>query len=98
MKANIDGNEQVSRPLHRDGAAVEHLHRKRFSMLSMIGLAFAILNSPTAASASLSVVIVSGGPIAAVWGMLISAVGVLCIAASMAEICECTDGFIILGI
>lgn len=27
-------------------------------------------------------------PVAAVWGMLISAIGVLCIAASMAEICK----------
>ncbi|UZJ52475.1 hypothetical protein CBS101457_001795 [Exobasidium rhododendri] len=66
----------------------EDTDRKRFSMLAILGLAFAILNSPTAATASLSLVIVSGGPIAAVWGMLISAVGVLCIAASMAEICS----------
>lgn len=67
---------------------VEGIHRKRFGKLAILGLAFAILNSPTAASASLSVVIVSGGPVAAVWGMLISAIGVLCIAASMAEICS----------
>lgn len=40
---------------------VEDIHRKRFGMLAILGLAFAILNSPTAASASLSVVIVSGG-------------------------------------
>ena len=69
--------------------SVHGLHRKRFGKLAILGLAFAILNSPTAASASLSIVIVSGGPAAAVWGMLISAIGVLCIAASMAEICEC---------
>jgi choline transport protein len=69
-------------------AAPEVLHRQRFSTLSIIGLAFAILNSPTAASASISLVIISGGPVAAVWGMVISAVGVLCIAASMAEICH----------
>jgi choline transport protein len=70
----------------RGDAATEILHRKRFSSLAIVGLAFAILNSPTAASASLSVVIVSGGPVAAIWGMLISATGVLCIAASMAEL------------
>lgn len=40
---------------------VEDIHRKRFGMIAILGLAFAILNSPTAASASLSVVIVSGG-------------------------------------
>jgi hypothetical protein len=40
---------------------VQDIHRKRFGMLAILGLAFAILNSPTAASASLSVVIVSGG-------------------------------------
>lgn len=67
----------------------EDIHRKRFGMLAILGLAFAILNSPTAATASLSIVVLSGGPVAAVWGMLISAIGVLCIAASMAEICEC---------
>jgi LPXTG-motif cell wall-anchored protein len=85
----------ATEPIGNDGKQImaasidgEHLHRKRFSTLAIVGLAFAILNSPTAASASLSVVIVSGGPVAAVWGMLISAIGVLCIAASMAEICS----------
>lgn len=39
----------------------QDIHRKRFGWLAILGLAFAILNSPTAASASLSVVIVSGG-------------------------------------
>lgn len=65
----------------------QHAHTSRFTPLSILGIAFAILNSWVAGAASLSVVLVSGGPVAMLWGFLISFVGVMCIAASMAEIC-----------
>lgn len=65
------------------------VHRQRFGLLAIIGLSFAILNSPTAMSASLSVVLTSGGPVAVCWGLVISAIGVLCVALSLAEICKC---------
>lgn len=67
--------------------AQAHTHPDRFSFWAILGLAFAVLNSWVAMSASLSVVLPSGGPVAMLWGLVISAVGVLCIAASLAEIC-----------
>ncbi|KAG0655478.1 hypothetical protein C6P46_000875 [Rhodotorula mucilaginosa] len=63
-----------------------HGQLKNFSLLSLIGLAYCILNSWTAASASLSVVLPSGGPIATLYGLIVSFVGVLATAASLAEI------------
>ncbi|CAO1622827.1 unnamed protein product [Sympodiomycopsis kandeliae] len=63
------------------------VHADRFSFAAILGLAFAVLNSWVAMSASLSVVLPSGGPVAMLWGLIISAVGVICIAASLAEIC-----------
>lgn len=63
------------------------VHRQRFGLLGIIGLSFAILNSPTAMSASLSVVLTSGGPVSVCWGLVISAISVFCVALSLAEIC-----------
>ncbi|BGP41196.1 hypothetical protein JCM10450v2_005235 [Rhodotorula kratochvilovae] len=63
-----------------------HGQLKNFSMLSLIGLAYCILNSWTAMAASLSVVLPSGGPVAMLWGLIISAIGNLAMAASLSEI------------
>ncbi|KAL7268833.1 hypothetical protein RUND412_008523 [Rhizina undulata] len=62
-------------------AGLKRVHTK----LSMLGLAFAILNSWTALSASLSLALPSGGPSAVVWGLLISGICNLCLAASLGE-------------
>lgn len=43
---------------------------RNFSLLSMLGLAFAILNSWTALAASLSVALPSGGPTSVLWGLM----------------------------
>ena len=43
---------------------------RHFSPLAMLGLAFAILNSWTALSASLSLALSSGGPVAIIWGLI----------------------------
>ncbi|KAF7967822.1 hypothetical protein HWV62_32936 [Athelia sp. TMB] len=59
-----------------------------FSLFSLIGLAFAILNSWVAMSASMSLALPSGGPTAAIWGILLSGIGSLAMAASLAEICS----------
>lgn len=59
--------------------------RRNFSMLSMLGLAFAILNSWTALSASLSLSLPSGGSTSVVWGLITAGICNLCIAASLAE-------------
>lgn len=59
--------------------------QRNFSMVSMLGLAFAILNSWTALAASLSLALPSGGPSAIIWGLMIAGLCNLSLAASLAE-------------
>ncbi|KAB8342943.1 hypothetical protein FH972_022539 [Carpinus fangiana] len=59
--------------------------QRTFSPLSMLGLAFAILNSWTALAASISLALPSGGPSAILWGLITAGVCNLCLAASLAE-------------
>lgn len=59
--------------------------RRNFSRLSMLGLAFAILNTWTALAASISIALPSGGPSAVIWGLMVAGVCNLCLAASLAE-------------
>ncbi|KAI1497956.1 amino acid/polyamine transporter I [Biscogniauxia marginata] len=73
-----------------DAAALAHLGHKQelkrnFSRLSMLGLAFAILNTWTALAASISLALPSGGPSAIIWGLIVAGVCNLCLAASLAE-------------
>ena len=58
---------------------------RQFSRWSMLGLAFAILNSWTALAASLSLSLPSGGPIAVIWGLVTAGICNLSLAASLAE-------------
>ena len=58
---------------------------RQFSPLSMLGLAFAILNSWTALAASLSLALPSGGSSSVLWGLVTAGVCNLAIAASLAE-------------
>ena len=58
---------------------------RNFGFLSMLGLAFAILNSWTALGASMSLALPSGGPSSVIWGLIVAGVCNLCLAASMAE-------------
>lgn len=51
----------------------------------MLGLAFAILNSWTALSASLSLALPSGGPTSVLWGLITAGICNLALAASLAE-------------
>ena len=51
----------------------------------MLGLAFAILNSWTALSASLSLALPSGGSTSVIWGLVTAGICNLCLAASLAE-------------
>lgn len=66
-------------PQHHDADAdaaqlAAHGHKQElersFSLLSMLGLAFAILNSWTALAASLSVALPGGGPTSVLWGLI----------------------------
>ncbi|KAF2769384.1 amino acid transporter [Teratosphaeria nubilosa] len=59
--------------------------KRNFSPLSMLGLAFAILNSWTALSTSLSLALPSGGPVSVIWGLVTAGICNLCLAASLAE-------------
>jgi choline transport protein len=59
--------------------------KRNFSFLSMLGLAFAILNSWTALAASLSLALPSGGPTSVIWGLVTAGICNLCLAASLAE-------------
>ena len=59
--------------------------KRNFSPLAMLGLAFAILNSWTALSASLSIALPSGGPTSVLWGLIVAGICNLCLAASLAE-------------
>lgn len=59
--------------------------QRSFSRWTMLGLAFAILNSWTALAASLSLALPSGGPIAVVWGLVVAGVCNLSLAFSLAE-------------
>lgn len=83
---------RVHTTVNEDAAALAALGHKQelkrnFSMISMLGLAFAILNTWTALSASLSLALPSGGPSAVIWGLLTAGIFNLCLAASMAEVC-----------
>lgn len=59
--------------------------QRNFSLLSMLGLAFAILNSWTALASSLSLAISSGGSTSVIWGLLTAGICNLALAASLAE-------------
>lgn len=73
-----------------DTAALEKMGHKQelkrnFSMISMLGLAFTILNSWTALAASINLALPSGGPSSVVWGFMVAGIGNLALAASLAE-------------
>ncbi|KAF1942893.1 amino acid transporter [Clathrospora elynae] len=75
---------------HDDEAQLQALGHKselqrNFSLLSMLGLAFAILNSWTALSSSLGLALPSGGSTSVLWGLLTAGVCNLALAASLAE-------------
>ncbi|BGP56310.1 hypothetical protein JCM8202v2_003925 [Rhodotorula sphaerocarpa] len=79
---NADGEKHYSHARINEVTKAEQNHGqvKNFSLLSLIGLAYCIL------TASLSVVLPSGGPISTLYGLMVSFVGVLATAASLAEI------------
>ncbi|GAA6040312.1 hypothetical protein JCM8097_009414 [Rhodosporidiobolus ruineniae] len=82
------GTAYVTPEVSSEDAKENHGQLRDFSLLSMLGLTFAVLNSWPAMSASSSLVLPSGGPVAVLYGLLLSSVGVFCLAASLAEICH----------
>jgi amino acid transporter len=59
--------------------------KRNFSLLSMLGLAFAILNSWTALSSSIGLALPSGGSVSVIWGLVTAGICNVCLAASLAE-------------
>jgi len=70
---------------HLAALGVESQLKRNFSPLAMLGLAFAILNSWTALSASLSLALPSGGSTSVIWGLVTAGICNLCLASSLAE-------------
>ncbi|GMK54872.1 hypothetical protein CspeluHIS016_0114580 [Cutaneotrichosporon spelunceum] len=74
---------------HEVHPVVEEVALERnFSFLASLGLAFTLLNSWTAMSGSLGLVLPSGGSVSMIWGLLTSAVGTLLMVLPLAEICH----------
>lgn len=88
----------------KEEPAVQTQHEDKpersFSFLSCLGLAFTTLNSwcgaslphdsllTAAVAASLPLVLPSGGSVSMVWGLVVSTVGTMAMALSLAEICH----------
>lgn len=70
---------------HLAAMGIQQELKRNFSPLSMLGMAFAILNSWTALASSLSLALPSGGSTAVLWGLVTAGVFNLCLAASLAE-------------
>ncbi|GAB0136467.1 hypothetical protein EsDP_00004767 [Epichloe bromicola] len=73
-----------------DAAALETMGQRQelkrnFSMISMLGFAFAILNTWTALAASITLALPSGGSSSVIWGLLVAGICNLCLSASLAE-------------
>lgn len=73
-----------------DTAQVKHLGydqelKRQHGKLSLLGMAFNILNTWTALACSFNLALPSGGPSVVLWGLAVAAVCSLCLSASMAE-------------
>ncbi|KDQ07546.1 hypothetical protein BOTBODRAFT_59943 [Botryobasidium botryosum FD-172 SS1] len=71
-----------------DSFGYKHEMGQRFSVLSLIGLAFAIANSWLGMALTLGVSLPSGGPSVVLWGDIVAGVGSMALASSLAEICS----------
>ena len=70
---------------HLAAMGIKQELQRNFSALSMLGLAFAILNTWTALSSSLTLALPSGGSTAILWGLITAGICNLCLASSLAE-------------
>ncbi|KAF2014067.1 amino acid transporter [Aaosphaeria arxii CBS 175.79] len=82
MEKHLDTNKDESKLAE---LGHEQSFQRNFSRWTMLGLAFAILNSWTALAASLSLALPSGGPVAVIWGLVTAGICNLSLAASLAE-------------
>lgn len=79
----------MDRRVHDDAQVMALGHepklRRNFSFISLLGLAFAILDSWQALSVSMSLALPSGGPSSVIWGLLTAGIGNVALAMSMGE-------------
>lgn len=75
----------IADDVHLAALGVKQELKRNFSFLSMLGLSFAILNSWTALSASLSLALPSGGSTSVLWGLVTAGICNLALASSLAE-------------
>lgn len=61
---------------------------KRLSMMSILGLSFAIMAVPFGLSTTMYITLVNGQSVTILWGWVLVSLISLCIAASLAEICS----------
>lgn len=82
-------SKKVEKAIEDDHFLEEMGHKpelqRNFSFISMLGLAFAILNSWTALAVSMSVALPSGGPTSVIWGLITAGICSICLASSLAE-------------
>lgn len=60
---------------------------RNLSMLSILGMSFAIMAVPFAIAATMSITLTNGQSVTVVWGWVLVSLVSVCIAASLAEIC-----------
>ncbi|OJJ42257.1 hypothetical protein ASPZODRAFT_105533 [Penicilliopsis zonata CBS 506.65] len=62
--------------------------KKKFGFVSQLGLAFVVLTTWTSMAASMNIALPSGGPVAILYGLIVSGVLTMAVALSLAEICS----------
>ncbi|KAI3620149.1 hypothetical protein CBS9595_002116 [Malassezia furfur] len=87
---SLDASKNATAATDYDNAQLMALGHKpvlerNFSFLSMLGMGFAILNSWTALSTSMSLALPSGGPSSVIWGLVTSGICNVCLAMSLSE-------------
>lgn len=77
-------------PLDLGGGAADVAaegNSQHFSMLGLLGISYAILNSWAANASSIYIGLNSGGPAGVLWGTLTATLGATANAASLSELC-----------
>lgn len=79
-----DGREEANAHLEQMGIKPE-LNRNAFSGLSLLGMAFSVVNTWPAIGTTISASLPSGGPSAATWGLIVAGIFNMCCGLSLCE-------------
>lgn len=88
IKPTLSGPQEAKDAFDLAGMGHEQAMTRKFNLFSMLALAFCVLSSWAAISATLQTGLDNGGPIAILWGMVLITVVNLCIAVSLGELCS----------